>query len=154
MRGCFAVSSKRRAFSTTPRWEEQRKELQSIHALQAECPEATFTDSDPCLDPYIGDCKRGTRTCVGRLANEGPPVRGKRRILVVTHREGIRDLASLAGTPHRRTPYCGIALFGFHRGKAKKGRDGALWRFDGLKYPVSSPAAPALPPPPKALRRV
>ena len=33
------------------------------------------------------------------------------RVLMVTHREGIRDLCMLAGAPHRRTPYCCAALY-------------------------------------------
>ena len=49
--------------------------------------------------------------CVWRLAAEAT-ARGVSRLLLCTHREGIRDLAELAGVRGRvKTPYCCVARF-------------------------------------------
>ena len=47
------------------------------------------------------------------------------RVLMVTHREGIRDLCALAGSPHRRTPYCCAAVYAFDVTPAAVGANGA-----------------------------
>ena len=51
---------------------------------------------------------------VNRAASSGEP-----RVLLVTHREGIRDLAQVTGVRGRlKTPYCCIARFAYaHDGK-------------------------------------
>ena len=46
------------------------------------------------------------------------------RVLMVTHREGIRDLCTLAGAPHRRTPYCCAALYALDATPAAAGGGG------------------------------
>ena len=46
------------------------------------------------------------------------------RVLMVTHREGIRDLCMLAGAPHRRTPYCCAALYALDTTPAATGGGG------------------------------
>ena len=100
------------AWKTSPMYNA----LQSMEQLQALCPDAIFAEPDDVVDQYLG---RGGDTCCGRLAQ------GKRRILVVTHREGIRDLTELAGNRMRNTPYCASAKFGFsHHGQS--------WGFDGF----------------------
>lgn len=49
-----------------------------------------------------------------------------RRILIVGHREGIRDLCALSGDAHRRTGYCCIARFRYDPSHgASNGDDGA-----------------------------
>jgi len=121
------------------------------------CAEGTrFAPRDETFDDYL--------SCVERLAAEeqqaqqraqqqeqrqaqqqagGVPLSG--RVLVVTHREGIRDLCDLAGSPHRRTGYCCAALFCFdntaYAGGGKGGRvpvPGA-WRL--LSPPGERPGA-------------
>lgn len=57
---------------------------------------------------------------------------GARDVLVVTHREGIRDLIRLIegrGKRRARTPYCCVAVFGYER--ARRRADG--WRL--VRYP-------------------
>jgi hypothetical protein len=46
------------------------------------------------------------------------------RVLMVTHREGIRDLCTLAGSPHRRTPYCCAVLYALDATPAAAGGGG------------------------------
>ena len=97
-------------------WEKARLPLMRPDQLQELCPDATFVPEDEIVEPFIspeGVC------AAARLTD------GKQRILVVTHREAIRDLTALAGTPVRKTPYCCIARFSF-------ARDTCRWSFHGV----------------------
>jgi len=50
-------------------------------------------------------------TCITRLAAVSE------LLLIVTHREGIRELCAMAGQAACRTPYCAIAKFEFDQGR-------------------------------------
>lgn len=121
LRGCMDEGS--RWIAAREKWPDFKAKLLPRDRLEAACPGVRFVEDDPTVDPYLSDAQ-GRKSCVGRLAE------GKRRILVVTHREGIRDLAKVAGKDHRRTPYCCIARFIKAHGK-KGGSEG--WRFEGLQ---------------------
>jgi len=87
---------------------------------------------EPIEPRYDEDFER----CVNRLASEAC-ARGLARILIVTHREGIRDLAKLAGVRGRvSTGYCCIATFRF----ASSANGQAQWTM------LTSPTTKALPP--------
>lgn len=74
--------------------------LKSISELEQLCSEAEFGSADGVIDEYL--------PCVERLAG------AHSRVLIVTHREGIRDLIKAAGYDGRiKTPYCCIAQFRF-----------------------------------------
>jgi len=112
--------------------------MRSKEELQRLCPKATFTELDPVIDKY--------QTCVERLAV------GKKRILIVTHREGIRDFIKMLKLPRTNTPYCCTALFKYTHGAAgveleKMGKP--TWEFCGIKDcgNVVAPRA-AMPAPP------
>jgi len=65
----------------------------------------------------------GFQQCAERLAARG------RHVLLVTHREGIRDLCAIAGEATRRTEYCCVAPLRFDSGRlgnrVRAARDGA-----------------------------
>lgn len=78
-------------------------------------------------------------TCAARLATEERARitdASAGRVLVVTHREGIRDLCDLAGQGHRRTPYCCAAMLRYEAGK---GGQCAAWQL--LSRPSETPGA-------------
>lgn len=85
------------------------------------CPAAAFVEPDPVSDDYIS----AAATCAGRLA------KGRERVLVVTHREGIRNLASQRASVsgHVNTPYAGIGHFIVCR---RAGSRGEAWTFRGI----------------------
>lgn len=86
------------------KYQQMCHNLLPMHELTKLCPQATFceTDSD-VMERFVG---MAGQTCVGRLAKK------KGRILVISHREAIRDLAQLAGISERlRTAYAAIAQF-------------------------------------------
>ena len=108
--------------------------------MQPLCAEGTrFAPRDETFEGYF--------SCLERLAAEQPsgaPPSG--RMLVVTHREGIRDLCDLAGAPHRRTGYCCAALFCFDTSVARSLR--ATTEAAGGKAGVPVPGAWRLVSPP------
>ena len=95
------------------------------------CAEGTrFEPTDPHFDESFEDC-------VARLCTEAA-AEGLRRIVIVSHREGIRDLCNLAGERGRaRTAYCCVACFGFTVGEAAR-----PW---ALLVPPTTDALPPLP---------
>jgi len=57
-------------------------------------------------------------TCISRLARAAPG----ERLLVVTHREGIRDLVAMCGVSTRyKLPYCALSKFEFSEGGVRGG---------------------------------
>lgn len=63
------------------------------------------------IEPTDALYSEGFEACVGRLASEAA-AQGLTRVLLVSHREGIRDLCNLAGFRGRAsTAYCCIAQF-------------------------------------------
>jgi broad specificity phosphatase PhoE len=97
-------------------WATARLPLLCAKQLRELCPDAAFLPEDEVVEPFIS---RDGVCAAARLTE------GRRRILIVTHREGIRDLTALAGTPVRKTPYCCIASFSFARGTCQ-------WSFHGI----------------------
>jgi broad specificity phosphatase PhoE len=79
---------------------------------QTICPEAE-------VEPYDEAITEGFAASVERLAAAAAK-EGKRCILVVTHREGLRDTSKRTEDPFVRTPYCCVALFRF--GMSREGR--------------------------------
>lgn len=95
--------------------------------LAVHCREGThFLDRDHTYEGFfacvarIAAAERDARICGAALGSEaataaaaaaGAAASPSVRVLMVTHREGIRDLCTLAGAPHRRTPYCCAALY-------------------------------------------
>ena len=89
-------------------------------------PDARFCDPDPIIDCYSD--------CVHRLAGEGA-----KRILLVTHREGIRDLMKhCANRQSLKTPYCAIAKFSYVPGEPSE----TQWMFEGILGSGSRLSAP------------
>jgi len=113
---CAALRGK---MSSSMAWQRNAmsRALQTQEQLAALCPEATFVAADPTVESYLG--AGGNESCPGRLAH------GKARILIVTHREGIRDLTQIAGNRTWKTPYCCIAKFTYQT-------DTHDWDFHGL----------------------
>ena len=83
-------------------------------------PDATFEAGDLIYTETFLEAM--TRLARGALAEwtgttveamAAPPA-ACARLLVVTHREGIRDLCEAAGSTSRKTPYCCVARFHFH----------------------------------------
>lgn len=108
-------------------YKERCSKLLSMEELTSLCPSATFCDPDPLVEKYIG--KKG-QTCLGRVGQNHS------RILVVSHREAIRDLAELTGIQGRiRTPYACIAQFTC----ANPGRSGEKWKYNGCVHPGGNP---------------
>ena len=66
----------------------------------------------------------GTEAAATAAASTGAAASPSVRVLMVTHREGIRDLCTLAGAPHRRTPYCCAALYALDATPAAAGGGG------------------------------
>ena len=66
----------------------------------------------------------GLESATAAAAAAGAAASRSVRVLMVTHREGIRDLCTLAGAPHRRTPYCCAALYALDATPAAAGRGG------------------------------
>ena len=52
-------------------------------------------------------------------------------MLLVGHREGIRDLCDCAGWPHRKTAYCCVTKLIFDRDRAQQVADAGLLRAPG-----------------------
>lgn len=115
---------------------EFSQHLLSQEDLSVMCPKTAFLPPDPCVEPYlagkisnfgVGD---PAMSCPGRLAN------GRQRILLVTHREGIRDLTKLAvgvgETPVRNTPYCCVAKFRYEH--AAGGGEAKKWSYQGMVH--------------------
>ena len=95
------------------------KALLTLEELQALCPTATFIEPDAMVEPFLG---RGGETCLGRLAA------GKQRILVVSHREGIKDLVlNKCSKTITKARYCAIAKFGYEDATQN-------WEYFGLAY--------------------
>jgi len=94
---CAALSS--RNSSSKLRWNR----LLPLESLQRLCPGVAFVKVDSTTETFLGR----DSTCLGRLA------RGRPRIIAVSHRESIRELAShRAGYSARLpTPYACVAVF-------------------------------------------
>lgn len=113
--------------------------------LAVHCREGTrFLDRDHTYEGFfacvarIAAAERDARICGAALgsvgaasaasgsesASAGAAASPSVRVLMVTHREGIRDLCTLAGAPHRRTPYCCAALYALDATPAAAGDGG------------------------------
>mmetsp|Transcript_2511 Transcript_2511/g.4694 ORF Transcript_2511/g.4694 Transcript_2511/m.4694 type:complete len:225 (-) Transcript_2511:65-739(-) len=66
-------------------------------ALATEVPELTVNDRDTIVESFEDAVERLCQDAIRRNVDQ---------VVVVTHREGIRDLSDIAGTYIRRTPYC------------------------------------------------
>jgi len=73
--------------------------------LQHYCSSMTFT---------MGTEMLGFREQLEQLARQKGP-----NLLVVTHREGMRDVSSLSATPFFNSPYCCVAHYRFHTTSGK-----------------------------------
>jgi broad specificity phosphatase PhoE len=107
---CAAAVHQQRIANFNPMRPGGPRFLTEAEARPHCAPGTRFTDASVHYEPFFD--------AVERVAREG----AGSRVLLVTHREGIRDLSEVAGEPCRRTPYCCIARFAFapsHEGKGK-----------------------------------
>jgi len=113
---CAALSA--RNPSSKSRWSR----LLPLEKLQRLCPGVAFVDIDSTREEFLGR----DSTCLGRLA------RGRPRIIAVSHRESIRNLASRrAGYSARLpTPYACVAVF--RCVWAAHARAAERWRHEGF----------------------
>eukprot|EP00449_Zooxanthella_nutricula_P031222 CAMPEP_0198493564 /NCGR_PEP_ID=MMETSP1462-20131121/4096_1 /TAXON_ID=1333877 /ORGANISM="Brandtodinium nutriculum, Strain RCC3387" /LENGTH=332 /DNA_ID=CAMNT_0044222261 /DNA_START=115 /DNA_END=1109 /DNA_ORIENTATION=+ len=122
---CAALRAKNKL--SQPRWER----LMTPEDLSRLCPTVTFLEPDTVPDElYLS----AAATCAGRLA------RGRERLLVVTHREGIRSLAARkAHVPGRApAPLAGVGHFSCRQA----GADGEAWEFHGVLNGSKDPRGP------------
>jgi len=110
-------------------WERTEffRHLLSLEDLKALCPGTAFSPEESSVEPYLA----ANESCPGRLA------RGRQRILIVTHREGIRDLVKLGlpigGLPVRIvTQYCCVAQFRYNH--AAVGNEAKKWSHHGMLH--------------------
>jgi len=99
--------------------------LQPLEQLRVLCPRASFTVPDIASLPERFE--DGPLTCAGSLAQ------GRRRVLLISHRESIRSLAKRQQSKDRKsddrnTPYACIGLFHCYQPTTVEER----WRYYGL----------------------
>ncbi|KAL1519680.1 hypothetical protein AB1Y20_023190 [Prymnesium parvum] len=83
-----------------PHGKQPKPRFLSEKECEAVCaPGTRFLPEDTMFEQF--------EPCVRRVAMQS----SSRRVLIVSHREGIRELRELAGSSDMRTPYCCISRF-------------------------------------------
>jgi len=98
--------------------------FRTLEELHAAAPLAETPEIVPWIEDFEPTMRRLAEEELSRPARSSDPP----AILVVSHREGMRDLSALAAGPRiRETPYCCLAAFLYDR------RGGGAWTCVGCQ---------------------